>query len=385
MPPSSKKTAAASASTANTSTVAPSSPVNTAVVPAQQPAAGPVEKKKKEKKIKVVAVVTPNGIEGSFTPEPRKPLICHLPFESKEVKFTDQPLRYDPTPPIQEPEPYLEGDTEYFNVHASNNSKEETNYAYSDTWTMEKKVGEEGEDDAKQDMVPVSKEKFDEVKQGVAPAAQTWKSLGENFERCELMSCYKKGAKFEVPSTTQIACFWCSLQFQKRPCFLPMREEKGAYHVYGNFCSPQCGLAYLLKEPLDPHVRWERMALLHRLYRPKAGGRLYPAPPRESLLMYGGPFSNEEYQKILFDNKVRVDVQMPPMVSILGTLDTKPIDFFDSSLQNTFTQGLTAINDRLSRPSEGNEPLKLKRMRPLKDKESTLDACLQITFKSSSR
>lgn len=403
MPPKrTKSTAVAATPTVDTPLPLPASPLATA--PATAPAAPPAppaapaavvsppEKKKKEKKIKIVAVVTPNGIEGSFNPEPRKPLICHLPFESKEVRFTDQPLRYDPTPPIQEPEPYLEGDTEYFNVHApvSNTGKEENTYAYSDTWTMEQKVGGDLEENGGKDGAgkkgtgggagPVSTGGVAALHVATPPAAQSWKSFGENFQRCDLMTCYKKGEQFTIPESTQMACFWCSMQFSTKPCFLPMREEKGVFHIYGNFCSPQCGLAYVLKEALDPHVRWERMALLHRLYRPKAGGRLYPAPPRESLAIYGGPYTNEEYQKILFENRIRVDIQMPPMVSILGTLDTKPIDFFDSSLQNTFTQGLTAINDRQTKGAEGGEPLKLRRNRPLKDRESTLDACLQITF-----
>ena len=39
----------------------------------------PVSTKKRQKKpIKIVAVVTPNGIEGSFSTEPRRPLIAHL-------------------------------------------------------------------------------------------------------------------------------------------------------------------------------------------------------------------------------------------------------------------------------------------------------------------
>ena len=79
--------------------------------------------------------------------------------------------------------------------------------------------------------------------------------------------------------------------------------------------------------------------------------------------------------------KERVDVIMPPMVSILGSLDTKPIDFYDSSLQNTFTQGFSL--DRFKSWSEQGGALRLKRSKPLKDKESTLDACFQISVKKA--
>lgn len=335
--------------------------------------------KREKKPVQVVAVVTPNGIEGSFTPEPRKPLICHLPFESKEVKFSDQPLRYDPTPPIQDPEPFT--DKTYFGVESNVVGKEgeTTTFAFSDTWTMEHQDEANAKESTQVQPMP-TEVRVNTVNSQAATSSAAWKQLGDNFKRCELMTYYKNGASFEIPNSTPYHCFWCSLAVEGVPCFLPMREEKGSFHIYGNFCSPQCALAYVLKENLDPHIRWERMALLHRLYRPKAGGRLYPSPPRESLARFGGPFTDDEYRQIIAENKVRVDFQMPPLVSILGSLDTKPIDFYDSSLQNTFTQGLTAIQERIGKPSDGT--LRLKRSKPLKDKDSTLDSCMQIQVRT---
>jgi hypothetical protein len=215
-----------------------------------------------------------------------------------------------------------------------------------------------------------------------AQPAQT-NYLQENFQRTQLLTCYssKPGELMTVPATTSVICFWCSNQFPNAPCFVPMKEENNVYHVYGNFCTPQCGLAYLLNEHLDSHVRWERMALLHRMYRPSSssGGRLYPAPPRESLAQFGGVYTYEKYRELIGNGQVRVDIHKPPMVSILGTLDTKPIDFYDSSLQNTFTQGFSM--DRFKAWSEQGGALRLKRSKPLKDRDSTLDACIKISVK----
>ena len=54
----------------------------------------PSQKKKSSKKpVKVVAVVTADGINGSFNPEPRRPLIAHLQIKTSEVLFHDQALR----------------------------------------------------------------------------------------------------------------------------------------------------------------------------------------------------------------------------------------------------------------------------------------------------
>ena len=67
---------------------------------------------------------------------------------------------------------------------------------------------------------------------------------------------------------------------------------------------------------------------------------------------------------------------MPPMVSILGSIDTKPIDFFDSSIKNTLVGGLQKENT-----VKAQEGLRLKRSKPLKDRESTLDSVMNINIR----
>jgi hypothetical protein len=114
------------------------------------------------------------------------------------------------------------------------------------------------------------------------------------------------------------------------------------------------------------------MALLHRVYDHDGTGRIFPAPPRETLQLFGGPMSIETYRATVRGGKVRVDMHMPPMVSILGHIDTKPIDFFDTSLKNT---GIQLPMDKATKAEEG---LRLKRTKPLKDKESTLDTVMNI-------
>ena len=336
--------------------------------------AAPVKKvvtKKEKKPIQVVAIVTPDGIEGTFSPEPRRPLIVHLPFRSTDVTFSETEMRYDPNPPPQ-PEPYDTDTGAYFQINTESSTNDVSVGVEQEGWRMapQSTAAPVALPDGKSQSQSQSQSQLEVV----APV------LHEAYHRIQLMACYsvKRGENFVPPETTAVSCFWCSHGFEGRPCFLPTKEDFGTFHVYGNFCSPQCGLAFLLNEHLDPHVRWERMALLHRMYRSgtKLSGRLYPAPPRDSLAMFGGPYSIKEYRALTAAGKERVDVVMPPMVSILGTLDTKPIDFYDSSLQNTFTQGFSL--DRFKSWSEQGGALRLKRSKPLKDHESTLDSCMQI-------
>jgi len=348
----------------------PTEAVAAVAVPVKKTRA-PRASKKEKKPVQVVAVVTPDGIEGTFTPEPRRPLIVHLPFRSTEVSFNEAGIHYDPSPPPQI-QPYDMGQA-YFQVNTEGSTEENQIGVEKEGWQMKL------EDSFKKSapLAPLATP----TPKAVAPPTPT--TVQENFHRVQLLACYasKPGETFEVPAKTEVSCFWCAHNFEGQPCFLPVKEESGTYHVYGNFCTPQCGLSYLLNEHLDSHVRWERMALLHRMYRPVGinVGRLYPAPPRESLQKFGGAYTYEQFRGIVSEGKVRVDVQVPPMVSILGTLDTKPIDFYDSSLQNTFTGGFSM--DRFKSWSEQGGALRLKRSKPLKDRESTLDACIQISVK----
>jgi hypothetical protein len=310
-------------------------------------------KPKAKKETKVVAIVTPEGIQGNFQAEPRRPLIAHLKIKTNEVQFHDMPIQYDPKPPGH-PEPYDAAADDVFGEQ-------------HETYVEDKQATEENAAAAAAALFKdgPAPETTDEETRAVAP-----------FTRADLMVQFRESKKTEtLPDSTDIACFWCTHTFDWTPCIIPEREVNGIYSVYGNFCCPQCAVAYLLQETLDPHSRWERLALLHRIYEPEGRGRIFPAPTRQSLKVFGGPLTIESFRNTVQAKKVRVDIHMPPMVSILGSIDTKPIDFFDTSMKNTFTQTI----DKMQKAEEG---LRLKRNKPLKDRESTLDACMNIKIKT---
>jgi hypothetical protein len=91
---------------------------------------------------------------------------------------------------------------------------------------------------------------------------------------------------------------------------------------------------------------------------------------------FGGPMNIEQFRNTVRNKNVRIDIQTPPLVSILGTMDTKPIDFYDTSMRSN---GNGIVTERISKAEEG---LRLRRTKPLKDKESTLDACMKISIKT---
>ena len=309
-------------------------------------------------KHQVVAVVTPDGIQGTFQPEVKRPLIVHLPIHSSDIQFHDQPFVYDPRPP---------GQFEAFNAGEVDPFSSEATYEVVPT----------GGDSGVQNEVvqePVATEP--QVQGAPVPVATPKREYGPTKL---LVSFASSKQTKELPSESNVACFWCCEHFTGRPCVVPSQIVDQVWQVYGNFCTPQCAMAYLLSEILDTHTRWERIALLNRLYASSCHGRVYPAPSRESLQRFGGPISPEDFRAICEEQRIRVDIHLPPMVSILASMDTKPIDFYETPLRNTFA---SPYQMQVTRPSDEPKGLKLKRNKPLKDKESTLDACLNIVVKA---
>jgi hypothetical protein len=317
--------------------VAAATDTDTTLVTTEEAIPSP-KKKGNKKPVKVVAIVTPQGIEGSFQAEPRRPLIVRLGIRMSDATFNDS----------MEPEPY---DASTHNVFSE----------------AQEPLGQE-QLHAEKPSLPVVKD---------VSISDTAKSM-PCFTKVNLMVQFKDAQEAKkLPEKTDVACFWCVHAFDHQPRVIPEREVNGVYNVYGNFCSPECGVAYLLKEGLDPHVRWERMALLHRIYDSQGIGQIFPAPARECLTVFGGPMTVDVFRATLQSKKVRVDLHMPPMVSILGSIDTKPIDFFDSTSKHA---GLPVLPQR-----SVEEGLRLKRSKPLKDKESTLDTVMNIKIGGGSR
>ena len=294
-------------------------------------------KRSKKKQFSVVAVVTPTSIEGSLQPEARKPLIAHLPIQSRDIMLHDAPIQYNPVPPTNV-EPYDE--------HIDNPFSE-----------------------AVESIAPI------EPPAPVVTAAATSNDVPDYYKKGTLLVQYQGTADIKaIPDRVDIACFWCCHSFEHKPVILPIRDQGEYIQVSGNYCSPECAMSHLFDQRQDSYARWEQLSLLNRLYGTM--NPLRPAPPKQILKLFGGPMGIEEYRLLLQSAKLRVDIHLPPMVSLLATMDTKPIDFYDVSL----TKGvMETVKERLAK---AEEVLKLKRTKPLKAWESTLDACINLRIRA---
>ena len=317
----------------------------------------PAKKTSRKKQFPVVAVITPDGIEGNLLPEARRPLVVHLAIQSKDVSLNDMPITYDPHPPV-EAQPY--------DINADNPFYDEVEQ-FSEINSTEAKVVEKSIESA----VIINKETNTSTKPEIEIDYYNLKST--------LLVQFSDSSEIKtLPDRSDVACFWCCHSFTNRPVILPVRDTGEYLQVTGNFCSPECACAYLFDIKQDSHTRWEQLALLYRVYGEICEGKIHPAPSRQVLKLFGGNLSIQEYRGLIRSHKVRVDIHLPPMVSILATMDTKPIDFYDASITKNVSE---TVKERLQK---AEEVLRLRRTKPLKAWESTLDACLNLKIKTES-
>ena len=313
----------------------------------------PVKEKKpraSKKTPPVVAIVTPSGITGSFLSEQR-PLIAHLPVKTSAINFDlTNATTYNSTPA----EPAKAYDAKNDNMSYLDGVQEGACVDSDDVMIVKQSDKNEA---------PVTKCK-----------------LPSHYSE-KLMVLFQDSNRYnKLPTSTEIACFWCCHSFCGAPVAIPSHILDEIWYMYGNFCSPECATAYLFKERVDNHAQWERYALLNSLYAedaaiPAGSPRgIRPAPPREVLRMFGGSMDISEYRAVVHEKRLRIDVLTPPMVSIIQTMDTKPIDFYDQNLKNVFIRN--DIQHKYNAP--GAQGLRLRRSKPVKSRESTVEWAMQI-------
>lgn len=120
---------------------------------------------------------------------------------------------------------------------------------------------------------------------------------------------------------TNIACWYCSYNFDTPPCFIPEKFYDDKYYVFGCFCTYNCAASYNLKME-DSNV-WYRYSLLKKLYNTLYNNtsEIYLAPPREAFEKFGGPIKYEDYRKNAFKCHKEFRLIMPPMTSIIPLVE----------------------------------------------------------------
>lgn len=96
----------------------------------------------------------------------------------------------------------------------------------------------------------------------------------------------------------KVACWHCCETFEGASLQIPRLYDpvEKVYHVYGNFCSANCGKAYILEN--STYDRGQHLNVFVRMLRDVYGikNKVIEAPPRISLDKFGGPFNIKTFR-----------------------------------------------------------------------------------------
>jgi len=157
-------------------------------------------------------------------------------------------------------------------------------------------------------------------------------------------------------------CFWCTYAFDNPPIYIPRQQRNNIIEVYGCFCSPECAVAYLKKEPIDTSILWERYTLLNHVYSDiyKYTNNIKPAPcPYYTLEKFYGNLTILEYRKLLNNQQLLLVVDKP-LTKVLPDLYEE-----NNDCPNIY-------NDLLTEQKNGASFLRLHRKQPKNTKRSLL-------------
>jgi hypothetical protein len=133
--------------------------------------------------------------------------------------------------------------------------------------------------------------------------------------------------KLNICEKTNIACWWCTYTFETQPLFMPDHYKNNVYHVFGNFCSFSCMLAY--NEDMDDYRKSVRTNLIKQLYRDIFNCddfNIKPAGSRELLEKFGGPLSITKYRDPNIVSKKILKMSIPPQIPLLSDYEEIVID-----------------------------------------------------------
>jgi len=148
---------------------------------------------------------------------------------------------------------------------------------------------------------------------------------------------------FKWKEKTDIHCWWCVHPFDNPPFGLPIKYENNKYEVQGCFCSLNCAKAYNLKE--NNYRTSEINSLIEDFRRELFGVNTLPvliAPPRQTLTMFGGYMSIDDFRKEFYIMNKSI-IHLSPTVAPVR-------NFFEEE-----------YHDKIIRANATGERLRLKR------------------------
>lgn len=179
-----------------------------------------------------------------------------------------------------------------------------------------------------------------------------------------------------IEKSKDIKCWWCCHSFCNEPSFLPDHVTDNVYHVFGYFCSLNCAQAYNYDR--NDHKIWQRANLINLLYNEvnEHKKKIVPSPPRETLTIFGGFKSIEDFRKDSLIMRKDVRMIMPPMKSIIPLIEE---DLSNNIYEYKSSRYIPISKTKIKTASDN---LKLKRSKPLMKNKFSIEQSMGLKRKS---
>ena len=185
-----------------------------------------------------------------------------------------------------------------------------------------------------------------------------------------------KNNKIEVNKsnfTKNTKCWWCKNSFDTPAVQLPELHFQNKFYCIGHFCSFNCALSYNIDS--DDNV-WKRTSLLNLLYFKtyNKNKKIVAAPNWKQLIEFGGDLTIEKFRKNSIINNSNYTLLCPPIETRINTFE-KIYKVHQSINSSSIYQKLL----------EDSDELVLKRSKPLKSSQYSLDKTLLIKKKKKKK
>ena len=199
-----------------------------------------------------------------------------------------------------------------------------------------------------------------------------------------LPNIYSLDGKSEWPSKTNQWCWWCCHSFDSVPIPCPKTYNRlhKKFMVYGCFCSFNCVLSY--NDSIHMPSR-NSYLLIKGLQTAMTSNNsdISPAPPRQTLKVFGGTLTIQEFRKS-FNNGIVYSFMQYPFMPYTQYIETA---FKTRTGDHTQSSGYCGREDNISKDSplltspvntREEKKIRLKRNKPLPQANNTLDALLKL-------
>lgn len=158
-----------------------------------------------------------------------------------------------------------------------------------------------------------------------------------------------------------VHCWWCCHEFDNKPIGLPDNFRENLYYTYGYFCSFNCSKAYNLEH--SDNKTEEKNCLLLSLKRKLTNDDSFikPANPRQSLKIFGGHQTIDEFRK---------DFKILDKTAILIYPPSKPHKLY---IEEEYKQKVVKFQNHVD--------YKVKRSKPLSRTANSLNHLLKLKLK----